>query len=681
MFLNVYDGAGLKGRPWRPSNHLDLPPPVRKGLLGNCCMRDMADGLTHLDRPPASRAARKRVEHPRLIREPVRVSAGVLELLPCSNGDVLFLDVETTGLSKHYDEVTLVGYLVDSVYEVFIRGDNPDRLLQALEAATTLVTFNGTIFDIPFLRKTFGDILLPPNHIDLRYAARRVGLTGGQKAIEIALGLRREEGLEAMDGAAAVLLWHRYLRGEIGALRTLIAYNRADVAGMLAILDHILRADAQGRLFGLRRYDSSAVSLRGYAAPGAVLPAASRLGRRSSSFADVFDGTVAKDAVIVGVDLTGSAKRPSGVSLLKGCQASTILLATDDEIVAFVASSGAKLVSIDSPLSLPNGRASPFDDDPGRDAFGIMRQSERELKRRGINVYPCLLPSMQRLTQRGIALADRLRAMGFPVIESYPGAAQDIIGIPRKGAGERFLKEGLAGFGIEGSFQTDRITHDELDAITSALVGSFFLAGRYEGLGGGGENPLIVPKLDATPRPHIIGVSGRIAAGKTTFARMLEARGFRYTRVSLVIDEELRMRGLTPDRRTRQALGDELHRTKGQRWLCERALDLAPTGGPLVVDGLRWPEDHAVLAERGGGSFVHVHIRCSQEMRRRRYKDTNGPGGFDTADAHAVEVCIDGLEELAASSIINEGALADLEKAAEALAACAIAGASPCQSQ
>ena len=68
-----------------------------------------------------------------------------------------------------------------------------------------------------------------------------------------------------------------------------------------------------------------------------------------------------------------------------------------------------------------------------------MRECERMLKRRGINVYPCLIPSMQKLTRRGIDLAEKFRKLGIPVIESYPGAAQDIVGIPRKRAGLKYL--------------------------------------------------------------------------------------------------------------------------------------------------------------------------------------------------------------------------------------------------
>jgi predicted nuclease with RNAse H fold len=113
------------------------------------------------------------------------------------------------------------------------------------------------------------------------------------------------------------------------------------------------------------------------------------------------------------------------------------MVGTDDEMVARVIAISPALVSVDSPLSVPFGRTRVEDDDPGRSEFGIMRRCERELKRRGINVYPCLLPSMQGLTRRGMRLATRLRRLGIPVIESYPGAAQDIMGIPRKGLEKR----------------------------------------------------------------------------------------------------------------------------------------------------------------------------------------------------------------------------------------------------
>lgn len=95
---------------------------------------------------------------------------------------VLFLDIETTGLSRYYDEITLVGYLLDGDYQVYIQGNDPQPLLDALAAADTIVTFNGTLFDVPFLLQTFENAIIPTTHVDLRYAVRRVGLSGGQAA-------------------------------------------------------------------------------------------------------------------------------------------------------------------------------------------------------------------------------------------------------------------------------------------------------------------------------------------------------------------------------------------------------------------------------------------------------------------------------------------------------------------
>ena len=169
--------------------------------------------------------------------------------------EVLFLDIETTGLSCYYDEITLVGYAMGGEHRVIIAGDSLAELNQALGAACTLVTFNGTLFDIPFLKRTFEDIKLPLRHIDLRYFARRAGLSGGQKAIERILGIDVRSGLDDVNGAVAVILWHRYLRGDLSALRKLISYNAADVLGMMGILDRLLEPSAP--LISLSRSQNS----------------------------------------------------------------------------------------------------------------------------------------------------------------------------------------------------------------------------------------------------------------------------------------------------------------------------------------------------------------------------------------------------------------------------------------
>jgi len=177
----------------------------------------------------------------------------------------------------------------------------------------------------------------------------------------------------------------------------------------------------------------------------------------------------------VGIDLTGSEIRPSGLALLSDNKViETRRLKSDLAIQEFVLDYAPDVVSIDSPLSLP--------EDPKK----IYRDCELTLKRRGIGVYWCLLPSMKNLTMRGISLANTLRSKGMVVIESYPGAAQDILNIPRKNKGTDVLAAGLANYGIVGNLN---VSHDELDAVTAAIVGILYLKGDYEALG-----CLILPK-------------------------------------------------------------------------------------------------------------------------------------------------------------------------------------------
>jgi predicted nuclease with RNAse H fold/dephospho-CoA kinase len=588
-------------------------------------------------------------------------------------------------LSRYYDDVTLVGWLLDGVYRVYIAGDDPEFLLSSLRSASALVTFNGTRFDLGFLEKTFAGMVLPTLHADLRYLAKRVGLTGGQKAIEKQLGISIRDAVQDVDGSVAVLLWHRYLRGDKHSLRRLIEYNRCDVVAMRDILDHVLSCLVADPSFWLAesRFSVQPCKVSGWATPAVDLPSPLRLSRPKNTFGSLLGGSPAETATVVGIDLTGSETRPSGWCVLEGPRAETGMIGSDDEIITLVVSTAPGLVSIDSPLSIPRGRTGVDDDDPTRSEFGIMRSCERELRRRGINVYPCLLPSMQGLTRRGMALAVRLRDLGVPVIESYPGAAQDIMGIPRKGAGEEFLKLGLVDFGILGRFINESVRHDELDAITSALVGYFFFAGKYEALGGDSEDPLIVPDLNAVPGPLVIGISGRICAGKTTTARLLERVGFAYTRYSLVIDDEILAGGELPSRESRQRIGLQINRTKGQRWLCERVLNRVRYQALIVVDGLRFRQDHAFLTERFGARFLHLHVVAGTNHRRERYdREHLGDISFDQSDVDPVESEVDDLAQLAGVTVENSATLDDLRTAVgEIVDGLAAKGGMPCRSQ
>jgi predicted nuclease with RNAse H fold len=193
---------------------------------------------------------------------------------------------------------------------------------------------------------------------------------------------------------------------------------------------------------------------------------------------------------VVGIDLTGSERRATGWALLEGAAAITKAIRSDEELLRETIAASPDIVSIDSPLSLPEG----VTDAHNSGNRPIYRRCELALKRMGISVFWCLLPTMKSLTMRGMRLASEFRKAGLTVIESYPGAAQDLLGIPRKGSSLEELKQGMARIGIAGEYLTGQVSHDEVDAITSALVGLFFLADDYIALGTPAEDYLIVPR-------------------------------------------------------------------------------------------------------------------------------------------------------------------------------------------
>ena len=583
--------------------------------------------------------------------------------------DTVFLDIETTGLSLYYDNITLIGLSRGTYYACWFPDAPKDSWQDLLSDAKCLVTFNGTAFDLKFLERLEDRARLPRAHIDLRYFARRAQLKGGQKEIERELGFERPEQIGNATGADAVRLWYEYRNGDLRAGRDLVQYNHSDVEGMKAILDETIRRIGKNqRLNPPCPFASVEAPVRFESrVEGDNFVEIPRFQGRTGprvTYEDLFGSGSGNAITVIGIDLTGAERRPSGWCVLTGRQVETCMVKTDAEMIEAIAAIRPQVVSIDSPLSLPRGRVRVDDGDPGRDKYGIMRECERMLKRRGINVYPCLIPSMQQLTARGMRLAAEIRALGIPVIESYPGAAQDIMDIPRKRASLMQLKEGLRLFGVEGrSLSADaNPTHDELDAITSAIVGLFFWSGWFEALGNEDEDYLIIPEVSDSRENQwqdrfVVGVSGPISSGKTTVARWLEQRDFAYGRYSQVVEDETVGHGKAATKQTLQEVGQRIRVELGQRWLnCQLLGRLRDRGRKLVVDGLRWPEDRAFWIERYGPAFFHVHLDAAAEIRRRRYVHRHGlQADFEGAASHAVEQGVEALQCLADHVLPNEG--------------------------
>ena len=150
--------------------------------------------------------------------------------------DACFLDIETTGLSKHRDRVTVVGVHRDGDTRTLVRDRDlsAEALRAELRQSKLLVTFNGKRFDVPFLESAF-DVSVEAPHVDLMYPCRRLDLTGGLKTIEREVGIDRDR--PDLSGEDAVRLWREYQRGDEDALETLVSYNRDDTANLRTLME------------------------------------------------------------------------------------------------------------------------------------------------------------------------------------------------------------------------------------------------------------------------------------------------------------------------------------------------------------------------------------------------------------------------------------------------------------
>jgi uncharacterized protein YprB with RNaseH-like and TPR domain len=152
---------------------------------------------------------------------------------------VCFFDIETTGLDAERNKVTTVSFHRDGDTTTLVRGDDltPGNVAEEFGESDVVVSYNGRRFDEPFLETDLG-ISVDTPHIDLMYLCRRIGLTGGLKSVEGALGVGRE-GVEEVDGREAVRLWHAYEDGDTEALERLVRYNRYDAENLRAVLEAV----------------------------------------------------------------------------------------------------------------------------------------------------------------------------------------------------------------------------------------------------------------------------------------------------------------------------------------------------------------------------------------------------------------------------------------------------------
>lgn len=155
-----------------------------------------------------------------------------------------YLDIETTGLSWLYADITVIGvYLVNGsdsrLVQLVGEKATKDNLIEALEDVGTIYTYNGSRFDLPFIRTSLDiDLRESHHHHDLMYDCWRNNLYGGFKSVEQQLGITRQ--LKGIGGFEAVMLWLRYQNGgDQNALALLLQYNNEDAVNLKALRERL----------------------------------------------------------------------------------------------------------------------------------------------------------------------------------------------------------------------------------------------------------------------------------------------------------------------------------------------------------------------------------------------------------------------------------------------------------
>lgn len=174
--------------------------------------------------------------------------------LGCRPEEILFIDIETTGLSSKTSDLYMIGisyHQGNTWHIVQLMAESPEHEKEILISLKTLlkdfkyvVHFNGNRFDIPFLQDKFAkyeleDAFKNIQSFDLYKQISPYKLQLGlpdckQKTIELYLGIDRED---KYDGGKLIPVYKEFVEDkDPEKLKLLLLHNFEDVKGMFELL-------------------------------------------------------------------------------------------------------------------------------------------------------------------------------------------------------------------------------------------------------------------------------------------------------------------------------------------------------------------------------------------------------------------------------------------------------------
>lgn len=180
-----------------------------------------------------------------------------------SPGSVLFLDIETAGLSAN-TYVFLVGLMYWAggefhVEQAFARDYTEEEgMLHHVRGTMgrfgAVVTYNGAAFDLPFLRTRMAIHRMPDfepiDSVDLLHAARRTyrPLLPNCRLVTVEKHLRGVERTDDIPSRFIPRAYHEFVRTkDARIMRSVVYHNRMDVFTMAMILNHLGNVAAPGK--------------------------------------------------------------------------------------------------------------------------------------------------------------------------------------------------------------------------------------------------------------------------------------------------------------------------------------------------------------------------------------------------------------------------------------------------